>query len=107
MALLSSLEMMVFWLLVLRHGHRLRAVLRSWQSNRLLRFAIPFALLYVVMLGITFQNFGIIARQRALVMPALLSVVAMVGARRTYRTQVRPYRPVWRRPAPQPSLASR
>ena len=106
LALVSSLEMMVFWLLVFLHGRSLRSALRSWQSNRLLRFAIPFAFLYVLMLGITFQNFGIIARQRALVMPALLSVLAMARAPRTSGAPVRPNRRIWRRQTQQPSLAS-
>jgi len=106
MAFVSSLEMMAFWLLVFRHGRRLRSVLQSWRSNRLLRFAIPFALLYILMLGITFQNAGIIARQRALVMPVLLSLVAMVPAARARRAPVKQYRRVWRRPAHEPSLAS-
>ncbi len=105
LALLSSLEMMAFWLLVFRYGRNLRSILRSWQANRVLRFAIPFTLLYVLMLGLTFENFGIIARQRALVMPALLSLVAMARAPRTSRARVSPSRRVWGRPA-QPSPAS-
>ena len=107
LALVSSLEMIVFWLLVFRNGRNLRSALQSWQSNRLLRFSIPFALLYVVMLGLTFQNSGIIARQRALVMPALLSILAIApAAARTSGVRVRQYRRAWRRPAHQPSLAS-
>ncbi len=105
LTLVSSLEMTVFWLLVFRHGRALRSVLRSWQSNRLLRFAIPFTLLYVLMIGITFQNAGIIARQRALVMPALLSVLAMTQAPRTNRRRVGPSRRVWRKEQ-EPLLAS-
>jgi hypothetical protein len=106
LALVSSLEMMAFWLLVFLYGRGLRSALRSWQSNRLLRFAIPFAFLYVLMLGMTFQNFGIIARQRALVMPALLSVLAMARAPRTSGAPVRPNRRIWRRQTQEPSLAS-
>lgn len=106
LALVSSLEMMLFWGLVFHHRQGLRSVLRSWLSNRLLRFAIPFTLLYVLMLGITFQNAGIIARQRVLVMPALLSVLAMAQAPRTSRTRVGPSRRVWRRPEQEPLLAS-
>ena len=105
-ALVSSLEMMVFWLLVLRHGRGLRLVLRSWQSNRLLRFAIPFTLLYVLMLGITFQNAGIIARQRTLVMPAMLAVLAMAQAPHAMRTRTRQQRRLWRRPEREHLLAS-
>ena len=107
LALMSSLEMMVFWLLVFWHGRSLRSLLRLWQSNRLVRFAIPFALLYVLMLGFTFQNLGIIARQRALVMPALLLVLAAiptVQARRSVKSTSG--RRVWRQTAPTPSPSS-
>jgi hypothetical protein len=76
MALASALEMMGFWVLVIRNRRRLPAIVRSWRTDRFLRFAGPFAVLYVLMIGLTFQNFGIIARQRALVMPALLLVLA-------------------------------
>jgi len=96
LAVVSSLEMTAFWLLVLRHGRGLRSALRLWQSNRLLRFAIPFALLYVLMLGITFQNAGIIARQRALVMPALLAILALAQAPQAVRIQARTQRRLWR-----------
>ena len=106
MALVSSLEMMVFWVLVFRYGRSLPSLLRLWQSNRLLRFAIPFTLLYVLMLGITFQNLGIIARQRALVMPALLLLLAMSQAHRASYAPVPQSRRVWRDPARQPKLAS-
>jgi hypothetical protein len=75
-AIVSSLEMLAFWALVLLNVQRLSSVFRSWQTNRLLRFVIPFALLYILMIGLTFQNLGIIARQRTLVLPALLMVLA-------------------------------
>jgi hypothetical protein len=106
MALVTSLEMLLFWGLALRNARNLRSVGRSWRSNRLLRFAIPFALLYVLMIGLTFQNFGIIARQRALVMPALLLVFATAPAARIRRVQRTPTRRVWRTAAPAPSLAA-
>jgi hypothetical protein len=100
MALASSLEMMAFWGIVLINARHLRPVLRSWRFNRLLRFAIPFTLLYILMLGLTFQNSGIIARQRTLVMPMLLVVLAAVPIAETRRLRVRQTRRVWRTPAP-------
>jgi hypothetical protein len=96
MALVSSLEMMAFWALVLRNLPNLPSVLRAWQVNRLLRFVLPFVVLYILMLGLTFQNLGIIARQRALVMPALLVVVAASTAVRRTRTSAPAMRRVWR-----------
>ena len=77
MALVSSIEMMGFWVLVIGRGRSLWSSLRSWRVNRMLRFIIPFSLLYIVMIGATFQNLGLIARQRTLVMPALLILLAV------------------------------
>ena len=101
MALVSALEMMAFWVLVIRSRRQLGSALRSWRNNRLLRFAIPFSVLYILMIGLTFQNLGIIARQRALVMPALLMVLAATATTATTaRTQagVTHFRRVWRHP---------
>jgi hypothetical protein len=97
MALVSSLEMMVFWWVVIRNRRHIATRLRSWGDNRFVRFAVPFVLLYIVMIGITFQNFGIIARQRALVMPALLLVMAGVPAFGRHRRRAVAGRPrrIW------------
>ena len=83
----------------------MRSSLRAWQQNRLLRFAIPFTFLYVLMIGLTFQNVGIIARQRALVMPMLLLMfVAAPGQGAQSIVRPRPRRRVWGSEA-SPSLA--
>ncbi len=111
MALVSSLEMLLFWALAIRNVFHLKSMLQGWRGNRLLRFAVPFALLYVLMIGLTFQNFGIIARQRALVMPALLLLFAAApaaGVRRVIVTRPRPSAPLrrtWRSAATSRSLA--
>ena len=105
MALVSSLEMLVFWALALRNVFHLKSMLQGWRGNRLLRFAVPFALLYVLMIGLTFQNFGIIARQRTLVMPALLLLFAAAPAAGARRVIVTRPRPAWRSAATSPSLA--
>ena len=47
MALVSSLEMVAFWVIVIGNRRQLRSVLQSWRNNRLLRFVIPFSMLYV------------------------------------------------------------
>ena len=53
-----------------------------------------------LMIGLTFQNFGIIARQRALVMPMLLLMFVAApgapGAQRAARHAAAPRRRVWR-----------
>ena len=103
--LVSSIEMMTLWTLVFRNRRRVRSSLRAWQQNRLLRFAIPFTFLYVLMIGLTFQNVGIIARQRALVMPMLLLMfVAAPGQGAQSIVRPRPRRRVWGSEA-RPSLA--
>jgi len=110
MALVSSLEMMAFWALAIRFRRRLWSVLRSWRTSRLLRLVIPFALFYILMIGISFQNLGIIARQRALVMPALLLVLAEVSAAQTRRVAVaspQRRRRLWNTPTPALAPAGR
>ncbi len=106
MALASSLEMMAFWGIVLVNRRNLRAVLRSWRVNRLLRFAVPFSLLYILMLGLTFQNSGIIARQRTLVMPMLLVVLTAVPVGESRRASTGQTRRTWRSPASKLSVVS-
>jgi hypothetical protein len=95
MALASSLEMMALWAIAIYNRRQVQQTLRLWRTSRLLRFAIPFALLYVLMIGLAFQNLGIIARQRALVMPALLILVAAAPAARTQHAAARPPRRAW------------
>jgi hypothetical protein len=110
MALVSSLEMVAFWALAIRFRRRLWSVLRSWRTSRLLRLVIPFALFYILMIGISFQNLGIIARQRALVMPALLLVLAEVSAAQTRRVAVaspQRGRRLWNTPTPALAPAGR
>lgn len=72
MALVSALEIVVLWFFVWRRRRTIWIALRRWNRNRLLSFALPFAVLYVLMIGLVFFNLGIIARQRVLVMPFLL-----------------------------------
>jgi hypothetical protein len=70
-ALVSALEISFFWFVAWRRRQELKLCLRYWRSDRLLRFAVPFTLLYVVMIGLTFGNLGIISRQRVVVFPFL------------------------------------
>jgi hypothetical protein len=102
MAFMASLEMMGFWALVIRSRRRFRCALRLWRTNRLLRFATLFALLYVLMIGVTFQNLGIIARQRALVMPALLLLLATTPSDPVPHRRAAPVRRAWPRRTPRP-----
>ncbi len=65
MALLSGLEIGLLWFFIFRHRRDLRIGLVYWRRHRLLQFALPFLLGYTLMIGLTFGNLGIIARQRS------------------------------------------
>ena len=84
-ALVSALEVMLIWGLVWRRRSRLRGALSMWRRHRMLRFAIPFVLLYVVALGMNLSNLGLVARQRVLVFPLLFLVVEAGSAFRPVR----------------------
>lgn len=74
-ALISAAELLLMWGLVWMRRRALGAALRGWRRHRMLRFAIPFVLLYVVALGMNLANLGLLARQRVLVFPLLFLVV--------------------------------
>jgi len=75
LVLLSALEILVLWAMVWRRRKNLRAVLRNWRQDRLVRTAIPFILLYAASLGMLIANLGIIARQRVLILPFVFLVI--------------------------------
>lgn len=76
-SLVSALEVVALWVVIWFHRRHVFWALRSWWRNRLLRFAVPLFLGYTLMLGLTFGNLGIIARQRA---PLFLFVFMIVVA---------------------------
>jgi hypothetical protein len=53
----------------------LKVSLKQWRHNRLLRFAVPFAVGYTLMIGLTFGNLGIIARQRTPIIPFVFMIL--------------------------------
>lgn len=67
-------ELLVFWAVAWRRRSAVWLALRRWRHHRLLRFAIPMLVLYTLMIGLTFGNLGIIARQRVLVFPWMLLI---------------------------------
>jgi hypothetical protein len=71
MVLASSLEVIGFLILVAMRRHNLVRSFRHWRSDRLLRLAVIFTVLYPVALGMMVVNMGIIARQRVLLFPFL------------------------------------
>jgi len=80
--LAGSLEIWGFWLAVWIWRRNIAQALRSWHSSRLLRVAVPFILLYSVLLGMLISNMGIIARQRIFLFPFVFAFLAAVPASR-------------------------
>ena len=74
-ALVSAVEVMLMWGLIVWRWGKLRALFQVWRRHRALRFAVAFTLLYTIALGMNLGNLGIIARQRVLVFPLLFMIV--------------------------------
>ncbi len=108
MAALSALEIGVLWILVWRRRRDLAIALRFWRHHRLLQFAVPFLAGYTLMIGLTFGNLGIIARQRSplFAFVFLLLSASVLFARRPQPTpESTPERPHWQpRMAPATAL---
>lgn len=74
-ALLSSFEITAFWTIVWMRRRAAWAFLKGWRHNRFARFGLIFTLGISLMYGLAFANLGIIARQRAVILPYLLTLV--------------------------------
>lgn len=70
-ALLSSLELVALWLLVLHRRRQFWNSLKRWREEPLLRLSVVFVILYAVGLGLMLSNLGVIARQRIFLFPFL------------------------------------
>ena len=68
-SLFSALELTFMWGLLWFRRREFRAVLKVWRQHRVLRFALVFVLLYVIALGMSVTNLGLMARQRTLIFP--------------------------------------
>jgi hypothetical protein len=77
-ALISSLEIWGFWVLLWFHRRNAVAVLKQVRSNRMVAVGVPFVLLYATLLGMTVANMGILARQRIFVFPFLFLLFVAV-----------------------------
>jgi hypothetical protein len=83
MMVMSSLEIVFLWGLLLVRRRQLLESLRGWRTSRLLCLAGAFILVYSISFGMTVSNLGIIARQRIFVFPFLFVFLeAMVPATR-------------------------
>jgi hypothetical protein len=68
-------ELVIFWFLVWRQRRSVLFTVRNWRHHRMLRFAVPLLLVYTLMIGLTFGNLGIIARQRAPMFPFMIALL--------------------------------
>ncbi len=93
MAALSAVEVALLWWILWRRRRDLRVGLVNWRRNRLLQFAVPFLFGYTMMIGLTFGNLGIIARQRSPLFAfvfLLLCSTALLAYRRRPESTPRP-----------------
>ncbi len=81
-AFVSAVEVVLLWWLIWRYRSETWTAIRHWRDNRLIRFALPLLLLYTLMIGLTFGNLGIIARQRTPVYAFVLLLVTCVPRQR-------------------------
>ncbi|MGH7508100.1 MAG: hypothetical protein ACREMZ_01350 [Gemmatimonadales bacterium] len=93
--IVASLEICAFWVIAWVRRRRLIASLRYWRSDRFLRLALTFVLIYSVALGMMLTNLGIIARQRIFLFPFLfLLLEAAPKPRRQVRRTREPWTPL-------------
>jgi hypothetical protein len=105
MVLITSLEITLFWVIAWYRRDALLRSLRYWHTDRLLRVAIPFIVVYSLTLGMVIANLAIITRQRIFLFPFLFLLLeaAPRGARRAPAVPggvVSPPAPPRHRPAP-------
>lgn len=102
MALLSALEVALLWVFVWFRRRDAALALHRWRHHRLLQFAVPFLVGYTLMIGLTFGNLGIIARQRSPLFPFVFLVLSASWLFATKRTPAdpNPSQPTTQRPAP-------
>lgn len=95
-SLIAAAELAFLWGLIFVRRREVMLALRHWRRHRLLLFGLPFLFIYTLMIGLTFGNLGIIARQRS---PAfvfaffLVLVVPRLVPQRAARAAVRPAAP--------------
>lgn len=80
MALLTALEVMALWGFAITRRHAIGFSLRHWRKDRLLVFSLPLLAGYTLMIGLTFANLGIIARQRSPLFPLIFLLFTAAGA---------------------------
>lgn len=110
MALFSALEVMLLWALALQRRQVVWFTLKHWRRDRLLAWGLPFLAGYTLMIGLTFANLGIIARQRSPLFPFVFLLLTGAGAfasARLPQRQAATNRPAAQRPAVAAAVAQR
>jgi hypothetical protein len=72
--LVSALEISAFWVIVWIRRRAAWASIKEWRNNPFTRFGLAFTMGMSLMYGLAFANLGIIARQRAVILPYLLTL---------------------------------
>lgn len=75
--LIAAVENLVFWGAIWRFRRGVRQVVKNWRRISFLRFGVFFGTLWAALIGVTFVNMGILARQRTLMMPFLVGLLAI------------------------------
>lgn len=83
MALFAAIEVGFLFAYAVARRRSLMLSLRHWRRDRMLAFALPLVAGYTLMIGLTFANLGIIARQRS---PLFPFVFLLLSAAATYAT---------------------
>jgi len=88
-AILSAAEMTLFWGIAVTHWRRIWSYVKHWRETAFTRFGVPFTIGISLMYGLAFGNLGIIARQRSVILPFMLSLLAAIRLRPTEAAQPR------------------
>jgi hypothetical protein len=76
----ASCESVVLFLAIFFRRKYLFRLLRNARSNPLVVFAILFFLIFSVVFSISISNFGLLARQRVMVLPLILTLIVASGS---------------------------
>lgn len=86
-SLMGAVEVLVFLGMVWYRRRTLGLSLRGWRHDRLLRFALPMAILYTLLIGLTFGNLGILARQKTPIIPFVFIILFATPPGRKQKAQ--------------------
>jgi len=79
-SLFSAVEVLVLWAFAITRYRVVLLALKHWRKDRLLAFSLPLLAGYSLMIGLTFANLGIIARQRSPLFPFVFMLFTAAGA---------------------------